>query len=76
MAHHYGIMEASPDKQSTVQSGNRSSKLLTLFNFYWQKFLYKTKVIEREEEMLEQKLKVLESEVKLKKMRGKIDTFS
>lgn len=65
-----------PQEQQSTNSPNRSSKILALFNFYWQKFLYKTRVIEREEEMLEQKLKVLESEVKLKKMRHKIDTFS
>ena len=69
-------MESFQDKQPTVQSEPRSSKFLTLFNFYWKKFLYKTRVIEQEEALLEERLKDLESEVKLKKMRNKIDTFS
>lgn len=76
MVNYYGDMGESQPQHTQTKPEPRSSKILALFNFYWQKFLYKTRVIEREEEEIQKRLQELESEVKLKKMRNKIDSIS
>ncbi len=75
---HYEPMDEKRDSSSSPVPPveRKPSRLVALFGFYWKKFLYKTRVIEYEEGELEKRLRELESEVKIKKMRNKIDTFS
>jgi hypothetical protein len=50
--------------------------VLEVFDFYWRKFLARNKVLENEEEQLEKKAESIEQEIKVKKIRNRINTIS
>jgi hypothetical protein len=72
----YDTMEDHNKQQNTTGAHTSPPKILALINFYWQKFLSRSSVIEQEEKILEKKLSTLESDIKLKKMREEINKLS
>lgn len=72
----YDTMEDHKDEEIQPGVPKPSPKILALLNFYWQKFLNRSSVLEQEEKILEKKLQTFEADVKLKKMREEINKLS
>lgn len=62
--------------EETSASRNQSSQLLTLFNFYWLKFLSQKRVIDQERKLLEDEIAQMETEAKISSTRDAINDLS
>lgn len=67
------------DEEQTGEAApaqDQSSQLLTLFNFYWLKFLSQKRVIDQERKILEDEISEIENEDKISSMRDAINGLS
>lgn len=55
---------------------DQSAQLLTLFNFYWLKFLSQKRVLDQERKMLEEEIIEIETEERIRSMRNTINDLS
>lgn len=62
--------------EETPSAQDQSSQLLTLFNFYWLKFLSQKRVIDQERKALEDEIAEIETEDKISSMRDAINDLS
>lgn len=63
-------------KSGTPGDDALSAGILKLFDFYWKKFLSRSEPIEAEEKKFASRILDLEEEVKLKKLREKLNNIS
>jgi hypothetical protein len=68
--------ERDKQEQSPIPPAPSGLGVLEVFDFYWRKFLARNKVLENEEEQLEKKAESIEQEIKVKKIRNRINTIS
>jgi hypothetical protein len=64
------------DQQSVSDPKADATELLTLFNFYWLKFLSKKRVIDQQRKLLEHEVTDLETEEKISSTRNAINDLS
>jgi hypothetical protein len=65
-----------PEPADAEPAPDQSSQLLTLFNFYWLKFLSQKRVIDQERKILEDEISEVENEEKISSMRDAINGLS
>ena len=66
--------EKTPKEASSAP--DQSAQLLTLFNFYWLKFLSQKRVLDQERKMLEEEIVEIETEERIRSMRNTINDLS
>ncbi len=66
-------LEKTEEERDTEK---QTSQLLTLFNFYWLKFLSQKRVLDQERKLLEHEVHEMENEEKIKSMRSTISDIS
>jgi hypothetical protein len=59
-----------------VTAPDESAHLLTLFNYYWLKFLSRKRTIDQTRKLVEDRLMTLENEEKIRSMRDTIHDIS
>ena len=62
--------------KETSPATDQSAQLLTLFNFYWLKFLSQKRVLDQERKMLEEEIVEIETEERIRSMRNTINDLS